>query len=1493
MTHRLLTALVACMVTAVASFASAACYKAPRLSESDTYWNGSDGSGQFMSGNTVFSNHYSDADGSWTGFAYSNMTAGDSADTKMYSTYAGYLYFNGYTFFISRNAMDSDGNPVPNEVCFTDASGDPISDTMAGAYVTNTTAVADAVLKGVDGTGAFGNGDWLKLTVTGADAEGKATGSKDFYLADFRNSAKNVVKKWSWMDLSSLGTVQKLTFQVTSSQKAIPPCFAMTILNIRKDHSAPSIKVKSPKARTTVGSAYVHGEVTATDYVDGDLTDRIEVAGDKVDTSKPGVYHVTYHVADAAGNEAEEASRIVVVEADSDNDGIGDAWEMAHFGDLTTADATSDCNAGPDSSKNTLDIDDYRQGKGPYSNAIKDENGALDAGIPGFVGPAGDGVVAADDQKNTVNPLFTGWATRLVDYTPAPGVASCWTNTSKALGPVTGNNMDIVSLGDMDQAAIDAWTDDPATNPGPGEITLYFDKPIIDGEGPDFAVFENGFVINTGGFFAELGYVEVSSDGDHFLRFPSRSLSLGSPGDYGGVDPTDVYNLAGKHGNAYKNSWGTPFDLEEFKGHEKVVDGTVDLNKIRYVKCVDIPGSGDFNDSEGHGIYDAWVTWGSGGLDLEAVGALHQDTASDPVPFAGTGSLRGRLVEPTVLNGITVAINGVETEPSYVRHGTLTFNTVPAADSFTLTFSSPYIETFSLDNVAMEKGNIKGAVTEGMIGSPDLGGVDVTIEGSHRKTTTKDDGSYSFKYLASGTYTLVFSRAGKELYRQPDVGLTEGKLKVTINRNMIETDAVLAGARVSLDGAELETVTDERGAFSFDKVPTGTYSLTIGGEHVVSKTTSKAVTVSKDKATQVDCELFTATRESILGSICVDAATKKGLLYKNTVRLTDSQTGQEVATTRTAADGSYHFTGIPPGTYDASIENFRLKTKRLENIVVRNDRATLVPAVKMTARRFTIRGKVVSAETGAPLGGVTVSVYDYDTEELKKGPGAVIAQARTEGKGAYAFTDLCISKHAYTFKFEAAHCMPQELEGIDVTQYETAPVQTVELRMPKVSGIAVINGRPVSHTAVTLYSTATGKTWTAMTDAEGRFAFSGVVFERGLMLTIKSAEYGNLTEELSTADGDVEAEFVFANTPPHQPVFTAPGQNDRLDTLTPVLTTEAFVDKNHQHGKTTWQIFDKTKLDDAGLLIDDVLDSKGTLTDIHKNMLVYEVTGDSCLTSLPVPDYLLVAGLEYYVRVKFYDNCAAAPMGSLWSDWLVFGVNSEPDGMKRVNGGETLVPESAILAPEENHFGDDVIALKGSGVDAYAAANIGVEKTDAGRISQVSTCAVAALDQVAKDSKPKDLELPLGLLGFNLEIDEAKVTDGVVTVTIHFDVPVPEDMTWWKYDASKDTWRDYSAHSVFAKDRLSVALEIQDGGYGDFDGVKNGRIVDPGGVGRDKSASSLDDTQGGGGGCFISTAFGHHSACHKQSVVAWLLGIVTGGAIAVAGGRRHVNSAPR
>ncbi|MEM1368957.1 MAG: PEP-CTERM sorting domain-containing protein [Cyanobacteria bacterium P01_H01_bin.15] len=259
----------------------------------------------------------------------------------------------------------------------------------------------------------------------------------------------------------------------------------------------------------------------------------------------------------------------------------------------------------------------------PFSNGTFDP-GAVDAGIPGFVGPDGLGIISSNNQ---VNPLFTDWASGFQNYLPSSEITPQFGIPEQALGPVTGSFDSIVSLGELTVEQI-------ASGTSPGEITLTFGNPIKDGPGADFAVFENGFgFADTGLLFAELAYVEVSTDGINFLRFPSISLTPNPLDPFGQIDPTQVNNLAGKHVNNGVvladgfsfQSWGTPFDLDVLTGLPDVQAGLVNLHEINFVRILDIPGNGGFADSNGNPIFDPFQTPipGSGGFDLEAVGVIN------------------------------------------------------------------------------------------------------------------------------------------------------------------------------------------------------------------------------------------------------------------------------------------------------------------------------------------------------------------------------------------------------------------------------------------------------------------------------------------------------------------------------------------------------------------------------------------------------------------------------------------------------------------------------------------------------------------------------------------------------------------------------------------------------------------------------------------------------------------------------------------------------
>ncbi len=100
-------------------------------------------------------------------------------------------------------------------------------------------------------------------------------------------------------------------------------------------------------------------------------------------------------------------------------------------------------------------------------------------------------------------------------------------------------------------------------------------------------------------------------------------------GGFGSVDTTNIDGLAGK----YRQGFGTGFDLGLLAG-----TAGLDIDKVQYVRIVDIVGNGSARDSAGNVIYDPYPTTGSAGFDLDAVGVVHfaQFTTTPAVPEPAT-----------------------------------------------------------------------------------------------------------------------------------------------------------------------------------------------------------------------------------------------------------------------------------------------------------------------------------------------------------------------------------------------------------------------------------------------------------------------------------------------------------------------------------------------------------------------------------------------------------------------------------------------------------------------------------------------------------------------------------------------------------------------------------------------------------------------------------------------------------------------------------------
>jgi hypothetical protein len=180
----------------------------------DTFWNGSDLSGQFTSNTVIFNNDYA---GYWKGgFGYSNMTD---------ITTAGYT--NSFSCIKGEGAGNSNNYAVFTNLDTT-ALTIPVATTYDGFWINNSTYAYLSMKNGDSFAKKFGDSlnssgtpypslgkDWFKLTIKGENND-----SVEFYLADFRgpDSTDYIVKDWTYVSLAGLDrSSRKLSFKFSSS----------------------------------------------------------------------------------------------------------------------------------------------------------------------------------------------------------------------------------------------------------------------------------------------------------------------------------------------------------------------------------------------------------------------------------------------------------------------------------------------------------------------------------------------------------------------------------------------------------------------------------------------------------------------------------------------------------------------------------------------------------------------------------------------------------------------------------------------------------------------------------------------------------------------------------------------------------------------------------------------------------------------------------------------------------------------------------------------------------------------------------------------------------------------------------------------------------------------------------------------------------------------------------------------------------------------------
>ena len=400
-------------------------------------------------------------------------------------------------------------------------------------------------------------------------------------------------------------------------------------------------------------------------------------------------------------------------------------------------------------------------------------------------------------------------------------------------------------------------------------------------------------------------------------------------------------------------------------------------------------------------------------------------------------------------------------------------------------------------------------------GDIDLSGVTVKLldkDGNVVGTTTTDkDGNYSFTGLNDGTYTVQVDKTGpladKEQTEDPS-GKTDSRSQaITFTRTDPDVTNVNFGyadnysihGLVYRDGDRNEThgatekgyanqtvelrdkdgkvvattTTDENGAYSFEKLPAGDYTVKVVKDGALTDldqtedpdstkdSASGVISLGNDHRTETDVNFGYIANNSINGTIYRDGdrdgkkGDTEGRYSGVTVQLLDKD-GKVITTTTTDKDGKYSFEHLPDGTYSVKVVKDGALTdtdqtgdpdNKLDNasepITLDEKNPTkgdvdfgYVPnnTIKGTVYRDDNRDKTINGDEPG-LERVSVQLLDED--------GKVLQTLDTDADGNYAFQHLPDGK--YTVKVVRSSSIKDydQTEDPDATVDDTSAVYTM------------------------------------------------------------------------------------------------------------------------------------------------------------------------------------------------------------------------------------------------------------------------------------------------------------------------------------------------------------------------------------------------------------------------------------------------------------------
>ena len=414
-----------------------------------------------------------------------------------------------------------------------------------------------------------------------------------------------------------------------------------------------------------------------------------------------------------------------------------------------------------------------------------------------------------------------------------------------------------------------------------------------------------------------------------------------------------------------------------------------------------------------------------------------------------------------------------------------------------------YISDNSIAGTVYRDDNRSGALNPGEKGYPEQTVQLLDKDGAVVATTKTDaNGAYSFDNLPDGTYSVRVVKDGAltdtEQTGDPDSTLDNASEPIILNEanptkknvdfgyvpdyfitgtiyrdgnrsGALDSDEKLyEGVTVQLrdkDGNVVATTTtDADGTYSFDKLPAGTYSVTVvqdgpiasleqtGDPDATKDNASEPITLNNDNPSKTDINFGYVNNNSLSGTVYRDDSrnekqdgTEPG--YSGvTVQLLDKD-GTVVGTTTTDKDGKYSFEHLPDGTYSVRIvkDGELTDTEQTEDPDATKDGASEPVTLGEDnpskdginfgyVPDYSIHGLVYRDGDRSESHGATEKGYANQTVQLRDKDGKVVATVTTDQDGAYSFTKLPAGDYTVTVVKDGALTDLDQTEDPDGTK---------------------------------------------------------------------------------------------------------------------------------------------------------------------------------------------------------------------------------------------------------------------------------------------------------------------------------------------------------------------------------------------------------------------------------------------------------------------------